>query len=273
MSQADLGSAALKLGGSVLSGMKVLGGMAFTAARAGVSAAMASDSTRVPTNHSPPTPGRFFSRSAPAASGRGHSDPYVSPAVLASHGFAAREGSPSQGVTDVPTRPKNGYTLGVFDLEALNRGAHAPQLIAEFTVSREQPISKITFSNDGTSLLVACKDGQSMSVFKLRPASASATVLSRVKSLALKERRPSSGHLASEEHSRLSAPWHVYDLRRGRTSGVVESLDWANDGRWIAVGTRKRTIHLFATNPYGGPSDENSHHEGKVTNIAELVSR
>jgi hypothetical protein len=25
--------------------------------------------------------------------------------------------------------------------------------------------------------------------------------------------------------------WHLYDLHRGRTSAVVEGLDWAQDGR------------------------------------------
>ena len=40
MTQADLGNAAVKIGGSMLSGMKTLGGMAFSAARAGVNAAV-----------------------------------------------------------------------------------------------------------------------------------------------------------------------------------------------------------------------------------------
>jgi len=69
-----------------------------------------------------------------------------------------------------------------------------------------------------------------------------------------------------------SAPWHMYDLRRGRTSAVVEGLDWANDGRWIALATQKRTVHIFATNPYGGPPDVQSHVKGKVCNASTLVS-
>ena len=69
-----------------------------------------------------------------------------------------------------------------------------------------------------------------------------------------------------------SAPWHMYDLRRGRTSAVVEGLDWANDGRWIALATQKRTVHIFATNPYGGQPDVQSHVKGKVCNSSTLVS-
>lgn len=70
-----------------------------------------------------------------------------------------------------------------------------------------------------------------------------------------------------------SAPWHMYDLRRGRTSAVVKNLDWATDGRWIAVATQKRAVHIFATNPYGGQSDGQSHVKGRVCNSLKLVSR
>ena len=68
------------------------------------------------------------------------------------------------------------------------------------------------------------------------------------------------------------APWHIYDLRRGRTSAVVDDIDWASDGRWVAIGSRKRTLHIFATNPYGGKPDERSHINGRVANSGELVS-
>jgi hypothetical protein len=64
----------------------------------------------------------------------------------------------------------------------------------------------------------------------------------------------------------------MYDLRRGRTSAVVENLDWASDGRWMAVATKKRTIHIFATNPYGGQPDGESHVRGRVYNSSKLVS-
>jgi hypothetical protein len=70
-----------------------------------------------------------------------------------------------------------------------------------------------------------------------------------------------------------NTPWHMYDLHRGRTSAVVENLDWATDGRWIAVATQKRTVHIFATNPYGGQPDGESHVKGKVCNSPKLVSR
>jgi len=37
--------------------------------------------------------------------------------------------------------------------------------------------------------------------------------------------------------------WHLYDLRRG-TSAVIEGGDWAQDGLWLAIGTRNRTACL-----------------------------
>ena len=72
---------------------------------------------------------------------------------------------------------------------------------------------------------------------------------------------------------KVNVPWHMYDLHRGRTSAVVENLDWATDGRWIAVATQKRTVHIFATNPYGGQPDGQSHVTGRVCNPPKLVSR
>lgn len=39
----------------------------------------------------------------------------------------------------------------------------------------------------------------------------------------------------------------------------------------MAVATEKGTIHVFATNPYGGPADEQSHLTGRVVNPKEVV--
>jgi hypothetical protein len=275
-SQAELSSAALKFGGSVLSGMKVLGGMAFTAARAGVTAAMAADSSLTSTNHhSPPAPGKFFSRSAPAASG--HADVYSTAFPFSPDHITGPnpEYTHIQRQRDTPLsheehpRPKNGYTITVYDLNPLSYGFSTPRLVAEFVASKDQAISKMTFSRDGTSLVVAFKDGQTMKQFRLRPVpsafvrNASGDVSRRVSS--------HRDTLPSEAGLHLHSPWHIYDLKRGRTSGIIESLDCATDGRWVAVGTRKRTVHLFATNPYGGPSNDTSHVEGKVVNVKEMV--
>jgi hypothetical protein len=64
-------------------------------------------------------------------------------------------------------------------------------------------------------------------------------------------------------------PWYVYDLRRGRTSAVVEVVECGDDARWVAFTTRKRTVHV---NSYGGKTGQRSHLEGRVRNVDELVS-
>ena len=62
---------------------------------------------------------------------------------------------------------------------------------------------------------------------------------------------------------------------RGRTSAVVEGADWSKDGlgRWLAIGTRKHTVHVFPVNPYshGGKTDIASHLEGRVRNVDAIV--
>ncbi|KAF8315030.1 hypothetical protein DL93DRAFT_964688 [Clavulina sp. PMI_390] len=65
--------------------------------------------------------------------------------------------------------------------------------------------------------------------------------------------------------------WHVYDLVRGMTKGRVESIVWSHDERWVGVGTASGTLHIFATNPYGGPPDEDSHLDGRVRNVQQFV--
>lgn len=159
--------------------------------------------------------------------------------------------------------------MTVLDLQALTDGEATPRLVAEFVAGRDKPISRMAFSSDGTSLAVAFKEGQMMKTFKLRTTPSFLAASTQAPST---NRRLSYGHANADSERAMHPPDHVYDLKRGRTAGIVESLDWAVDERWIAVGTRKRTIHVFAINPYGGPPDDHSHLEGKVVNVAELVS-
>jgi WD40 repeat protein len=130
-------------------------------------------------------------------------------------------------------------------------------------VSKRQPISNINFTSDGNSLIISTEDGRVIRVFQLRP----------VPSVSRGDSITCIGGLTHSDGGRIAGePWHVYNLRRGRTSAVVEGIDASEDGRWIAVGTRKRTIHVFAVNPYGGKPDNRSHLGGRVQNVSELVS-
>lgn len=267
--QAELGVAALKIGGSLFSGMKAIGGRAYSAARAGVTAAMAGEQG-IPTPA--PGPGKFFSRSAPEATTPGRERRYSTASDAASQ-FGASVRTPEHATVISPSRPgtlltkDEGHYITVMDLEPL-RSSSAPSpmpvAVAEYMVSKHQPVSAIKFSPDGTSLVVALKDGQTMKVYRLRPS-------------ARAQKDSATGRIVSQgaqddDSSFTSPPWHIYDLRRGRTSAIIDELVWADDGRWLAVGTRKRTVHLYALNPYGGPTDEASHLEKRVANVSELVS-
>jgi len=64
----------------------------------------------------------------------------------------------------------------------------------------------------------------------------------------------------------------MYDLRRGRTSAIIDGMEVSPDGGWVAVGTKKPTVHIFAVNPYGGKPDLRGHMENKVRNTDEAVS-
>ncbi|KAF8125481.1 hypothetical protein EV363DRAFT_1175971 [Boletus edulis] len=63
------------------------------------------------------------------------------------------------------------------------------------------------------------------------------------------------------------APWHVYSLRLGRTSAVIQDMEVSSDGRWVAIGTLKGTVHIFAVNPYGGQPDLKSHMDTRIWNV------
>lgn len=326
------GQAALsKVGGTMLSGMRTLGGMAYSAAKAAAEeqlGAATSNESRAG-GHEGGGPGRFggtvgsfaskfFSRSAPAASGTGDS---------VARGRRYSTASSSSGVSEAADSSKDvvpvtkggitekGYFVTVVDLKPLlSMGRRSPSsrpssprhdsppIISEFLASRHQPIADLRFSSDATSILVSPKDGQTLQVFKLRPKSMAIRRLSGkiTDSVAISPESPADvptsptqrRHLASLQMTAAASgssrspstagprgelavlqdpPLHVYNLRRGRTTAVVEEMEWADDERWIAIGTRKRTIHLFAVNPYGGPPDTVSHMSGIVRNTVELV--
>ncbi|KAJ3795406.1 hypothetical protein GGU11DRAFT_747082 [Lentinula aff. detonsa] len=295
ISQADVGNAALKVGGSVLSGMKTLGGLAYKSA---VAAATDSGPDFRMSNHTTVSnsgrvaglANRFFSRSAPAAtSSSGNRDRRYSSNSSSSirstdiDGYEAGK-TTSVGQSDsnrrlsVPPRTlpiiENGYHVTVLDIASLmpvmspttrtSKPTGTPPVVMHFVALKSQPVSSMRFSASGTSLLIAPRDGQTISVYDIR-----IDPLSRLNETYEDRKDTSHGESKGSDASRLS-PLHVYSLRRGRTPAVIESADWASDGRWLAIGTRKRTVHVFAVNPYGGPSDVFSHTSGKVKNITEL---
>jgi hypothetical protein len=141
---------------------------------------------------------------------------------------------------------ESGYYVTILDLKPLLDQVGKPLKVAEFRTSRSQPIAQLAFTRDGCKLISVPENGQVTRVFSLQP----------------------------RRHTEDSGGDGVrfYDLRRGRTSGIIEGSDGPRGGRWIAIGTRNRTVHVFPTNPSGGPPDLVGHLKGRVRNVDELVS-
>ena len=282
MTQAELGQAALKVGETVLGGMKMLGGMAYDAAKSRVSGGSA-DMGRFGEGLVPG--GRFVSRSAPdtsegdeGAAQRMRERRFSNASTISGHHITTV--APSTAST---TTASGGYYITVLDLSPLlvSAGKEAassvtnvglPIRIDEFMSSRSQPVSALHFSADGTSLAVIQRDGCVVKTFKIRPVAS--VVLSsgifggsKMDGSEAEMRKRWSGHL----HQQTSSSLKMYTLRRGRTAAVVEGADWSKDGRWLAIGTRRRTVHVFPVNPYGGKTDIASHLEGRVRNVDAIV--
>ncbi|KAH7923186.1 hypothetical protein BV22DRAFT_1015894 [Leucogyrophana mollusca] len=247
ISQADLGNAAIKVGGSVLSGMKFLGGMAYNAAAEYAKSGPAGEQGRVSN--------LFFSRSAPAASGShsGLQEQSVS-SPRAGSPYLQPSGQPSTHSPPTHAGSAAGYYVTVVDLAPLlkeNMSSSSPHTVAEFVALKHQPAVHLKFTHDGNSLIVSPRDGQVIRMFQIRP---SPTALIQTLGGAVGD----------------NVPWHIYNLRRGHTSAVIEGVELSPDGRWAAVGTRKHTVHIFPINPYGGAPDPRSHLEGRVWNAQEI---
>lgn len=127
--QPDLGAVAMRVGGTVLSGMRALSGRALTAARARISDTLTT------------VPSKPLSRSAPEQE-------------------TLRNESESG--------PHHGGHVTVLDLASLVRPSR-PEVIVEFLASKHQPISALRFSADGSALVVVPGDGQTVKVFQVRP--------------------------------------------------------------------------------------------------------
>ncbi|KAJ6468146.1 hypothetical protein C8R47DRAFT_809941 [Mycena vitilis] len=184
------------------------------------------------------TLGRFFSRSAPAASAlaasvfTGGSPPLAN--ALAAVAGGGGEGGGERWVRVIDLAPLLAGDRGrVRDVHAFEAG--------------RAPVGCLSFSRDGTRLFVVRRDGLGASVWGLRP----------------------SPLMAADGQPQ---PAHLYALRRGRTGAVVEALAGARDGRFVALATRRRTVHVFAVNPYGGRADVRSHLGGKVRDAVAGVA-
>ncbi|KAG6917081.1 hypothetical protein DXG01_003970 [Tephrocybe rancida] len=239
----QLQTAAQTAAQSVWGGMRTLGGLAVSAARSRMGSVDLNMSPAGGVGAGPGVGvGRFFSRSAPERRGRVDGG-------TGGEREREREVSVSPGDGGGVNAVAGATVVTVLDLAPLLRGGGAgrkPETVLEIAVERDRPLSRLSFTADGCSLGAVPRDGTGVRVYSIRP-------------------QPHSSLPASEKKE--GSAWATYHLRRGRTSAVVENLEWSKDGRWVAMGTRKGTIHLFGTNPYGGKLDVRSHWEGRVRNV------
>lgn len=272
----DVGQAAIRFGGTVYSGVKALGGLAFNVAKNKAFG----DSTP---SQSPVS----STKSTDERRGSGISALFkptqdTRRQRTASPIEATEATTMMQSVlTALPSLPgSSDYTsrrITVIDLLPLLTSCEPPtepEVVTEIVVPRSQPIAKLSFSSDGTRLAVSSKDGHTIRVYDIHP---TCKAVRRV--LTGSWNGLDSGYtddLRSLIHAGLHpgqfTPVHLYDLQRGRTNAVIENISWNDDMRWVAVGSRKRTVHVFPVNPYGGRPDDSSHLEGHVKNITEFVS-
>ena len=237
----------------MFSGMKFLGGMALDAARSRVGPAGRQGRFDGTDGGSSARP---VSRSAPDTPIIAHSPQSrwdgSTPSSVNSNGSTHNHSLTA--IHPIREIEPSGYYVTVVDLKALFAapGSGQPSTVDVIPVSRSQPVAALSFSADATSLAVVPRDGHLVKIFKLQPP-------------------PSIFTRSDAERSKDSTSVQVYTLRRGRTAAAIQGFSWAHDGRWAAIGTSNRTIHVFATNPYGGRPDIASHLEGQIKNVDVVV--
>ncbi|TFK18810.1 hypothetical protein FA15DRAFT_697905 [Coprinopsis marcescibilis] len=293
--QAELGSAALKVGGSVLSGMRFLGGKAVEAAKSRIGGGVdggvglgAGEGGGVRVSRSAPSDGAGSAGDGLGARNeervrRRLSNLGLSPVDGDGHGpgpvQVVKGGGSLFALPQTKTRQERGSLVRVVDLSELlaprSAGAKrelpsagsSPVTVVEFIASRSQPIASLTFSADGCTLFAVPKDGQVTKVWSVKPAPS--VLRSVAKGGGDDEgfgRGGDDGDAGGGNPNALGSATHLYDLRRGVTSGVIEGVEVLKDGLLVGVTTRNRTVHVFPVNPYGGKSDVASHVDGRVRN-------
>ncbi|KAF8638773.1 hypothetical protein AX17_001968 [Amanita inopinata Kibby_2008] len=280
ITQAELGTAAMKVGGTLLSGMKTLGGIALSAAKNRIMTASTGggDALGPELRRSPR---KYVSTSAPSAANldpgeireRRYSSTSMGSQESTGRSYSGSDQAhPSPVMPNTSLGPENGSYVTILDLAPLlmrgtGTGGNAPVVIAEFFTSRTQPVAALKFSQDGCNIVVVPMNGQVLQVYQVRPRPATSRHASSTEAVSSDQANPRTLREAAHAQDAVS---RMYNLHRGRSQAVVDDVLWAHDGRWIAIGTQRPTIHVFAINPYGGRPDLRSHTKGKVMNANEL---
>jgi hypothetical protein len=241
-----LGSA-YKVGHGILSGMRTLGNMAAAATSSRISTPELDDSVLHPR-------GQNFSHSAPAASLLGG---------MSSRFGSTRHGSQPSSSSDATSdrMSHEGTWIIIVDLSATVICGE----VHRFRVSGSKPVTRLQWRSDGSTLYCATSSGQTITVYQIRPEGAKLVSVPSSPRSWNQSRQPGQRSLDN------GVPWHIYDLHRGHSSANVLRIVPSHDARYVAACTQRGTVHIFATNPYGGPSDVLSHIKGRVMNPEALV--
>ncbi|KZT62408.1 hypothetical protein CALCODRAFT_462601 [Calocera cornea HHB12733] len=228
----EIGKAAQKVGGGVLSGVKTLGGMgyAYFSGR-GQDATKPEESGYKPYSRSAPQPSTFLGNVS-SLSGLSSLHPTLD------------EFRPSGKIAET------GY-ISVVDLDS-----HMPgdfRQVAHFRPSARS-VALLSWNATSSLLFVAGTDGRVFNIYEMRN----------------KSRLASTIPIPAGVEEGLPHVWHRYELRRGSTPATVVRAVWSADGRWLAVGTQRRTVHLYALSPYTGLPSVDTHGSAKIRNPASF---
>ncbi|ESO08177.1 hypothetical protein HELRODRAFT_190926 [Helobdella robusta] len=111
-------------------------------------------------------------------------------------------------------------------------------LVAHFIAHVNDPVTSVTFDPTGQLLLTTDSQGRFFHIFKI---------------------------LGHPFDSSLSTVYHLYILKRGETTGKIQSTCFTFDSRWVAVTTVHGTTHVFPISCYGGgPATKRTHMSPRV---------
>ncbi|PON85543.1 Breast carcinoma amplified sequence [Trema orientale] len=105
-------------------------------------------------------------------------------------------------------------------------------IVSQFR-AHTSPISALCFDPSGTLLVTASIHGNNINIFRIMP---------------------SRSHMGSgtQTYDWSTSHVHLYKLRRGMTSAVIQDISFSQYSQWVAIITSRGTSHIFALSPFGG---------------------
>ncbi|CAJ2628632.1 unnamed protein product [Trifolium pratense] len=140
-----------------------------------------------------------------------------------------------------PVSPNSSWKVGRFASNSTETDTAGVVLVKDF-VSRAvvaqfrahtSPISALCFDPSGTLLVTASIHGNNINIFRIMPSY-------------------SKNGSGSQSNDWSSSHVHLYKLRRGMTSAVIQDICFSHYSQWVAIISSKGTCHIFVLSPFGG---------------------